>query len=260
MYLGVKRTYQLYVPRLYRGTTSVPLVFDFHGFGSNAMQQIVYGNFMPLADRDDFVIVAPDGQGAARHFNLTSEKGLQNDIAMTLALLTNIEKTFCIDARRVYSTGMSDGGAMTSVLACVASDMFAAFGPVAVEIAPPSCKAHSVAMVAFHGTADPVVPYGGGKVNCCGGASLGSTTGAMASWAAHDHCATKFTDARLGTEVSRRTWTGCDGTSAVVLYSIIGGGHTWPGSIPIASLGMTTKQVDASSTIWDFFVAHPLSS
>jgi polyhydroxybutyrate depolymerase len=257
---GVARTYQIYVPRLYVATTRVPLVFDFHGFGSNAIEQMVYGNFKPLADRNDFLIVAPDGQGANRHFNLSGEKGLQNDVAMVLALLDHIEATLCVDAARVYSTGMSDGGAMTSVLACVASNRFAAFGPVAVQLSPPSCGTHPVAMVAFHGTADAVVPYNGGKVNCCGGAVVASTPKAMAGWAAHDHCAAKFTDVRLGTEVERRTWSGCTATSNVVLYSIDGGGHTWPGSIPVARLGMTTQQIDASATIWAFFLAHPLQN
>jgi polyhydroxybutyrate depolymerase len=253
------RTYQLYVPPAYRGTVDVPLVFDFHGFGSNAGQQIVYGNFEPLADQHDFLIVAPDGQGKVRHFNLTGETGLQSDIAMVLSLLKRIESTFCVDTARVYSTGMSDGGAMTSVLACVASKTFAAFGPVAVQLAPPNCTDHPVSMIAFHGTKDPVVPYAGGKVNCCGGAILGSTPAAMATWAAHDNCGVRFADSKLGSEVSRRTWSGCRGSSAVVLYSIIGGGHTWPGAVPIPSLGMTTKQIDASSTIWDFFAAHPLT-
>ncbi|HEX4492854.1 MAG TPA: PHB depolymerase family esterase [Acidimicrobiia bacterium] len=257
---GTQRTYQLYVPSAYAGTTAVPVVFDFHGFGSNAQQQIVYGNFEPLANRHDFIVVAPDGQGAIKHFNLTGEKGKPSDIAMVLALVKHIEATFCVDTARVYSTGMSDGGAMTSILACVAPQTFAAFGPVAVQLAPPGCNNHSVAMIAFHGTKDPVVPYAGGKVNCCGGAILGSTPKAMASWAAHDHCNAAFTDTKLGTQVSRRAWKGCEGTSEVVLYSIIGGGHTWPGAIAIPRLGLTTKQIDASSTIWDFFAAHPLTS
>jgi len=113
-------------------------------------------------------------------------------------------------------------------------------------------------MVAFHGTADPIVPYGNGRVRCCGGGALGAVPTTMANWAAHDHCDTKYTDVSLGMQVQRRTWTGCDGTSSVVLYSIIGGGHTWPGSIPIAAFGMTTTQINASDTIWAFFAAHPL--
>jgi polyhydroxybutyrate depolymerase len=259
MYEGVARTYQLYVPKAYRGTTAVPLVFDFHGYGSNAVQQMVYGNFKPLADQHDFLIVAPDGQGASRHFNLTNEKGLQNDIAMVLALLDHLEATFCVDAYRVYSTGMSDGGAITSVLACLASDRFAAFGAVAVEVYFKGCGGkRAVSIVAFHGTADPVVAFNGRGGTGPNAAALGPAPAAMAGWAEHDHCDAAFVDTRLGTEVRRRTLSGCDGSSAVVFYIIDGGGHTWPGSIPIARFGLTTKQIDASDTIWAFFEAHPL--
>jgi polyhydroxybutyrate depolymerase len=44
-----------------------------------------------------------------------------------------------------------------------------------------------------------------------------------------------------------------------VLYSIIGGGHTWPGAIPLPKFGLTTTQINASATIWAFFAAHPLA-
>jgi polyhydroxybutyrate depolymerase len=257
-FLGVARTYQLYVPKLYTGTKNVPVVFNFHGFGSNAVQQMAYGNFKPEAERDDFLIVAPDGQDpASRHFNLSAEPGLQNDVQMIGALLTHIEATLCVDAQRVYSTGMSDGGATTSVLACMMSNRFAAFAAVAVILA---CGGKGpVAIMAFSGTADPVVPFNGGKVSCCGNPSVGSAPAAMASWAAHDHCTAQFHDVRLNSEVRRRTWTGCAKNATVVFYIIDGGGHTWPGSIPIASLGKTTDQIDASTTIWKFFQAHTLS-
>ena len=117
---------------------------------------------------------------------------------------------------------------------------------------------HPIAISAFSGTDDPVVPFNGGAVHCCGGAVLGSAPDAMASWATHDGCAPTFNDERIGTEVRKRTWTGCQPGGEVVFYIIDGGGHTWPGSIPVASLGKTTTQIDASATIWDFFKAHPL--
>lgn len=260
---GQTRTYQLYVPPAYDGTRAVPLVFDFHGFGSNAVQQMAYGNFKPEANRDNFLIVAPDGQGsgAGRHFNLSGENGLQNDLQMVDALLAHIESQFCVDTKRVYSTGMSDGGAMTSVLACTQSDKFAAFAPVAVIINSPACgDDHPIALLGIAGTADPVVPFNGGKVRCCGGSTVKGAPDAMAGWAAHDQCAPAYTDTRLGSEVRRRTWSGCRPKSEPVFYIVDGGGHTWPGSIPIARLGMTTKQLDASATIWDFFKQHPLVS
>jgi polyhydroxybutyrate depolymerase len=260
---GMSRTYQQYVPAAYDGTKPVPVVFNFHGYGSNAMQQIVYGDFRPEADRDDFIIIAPDGQDApgGRHFNLTGENGLQNDITMVGALLDHIEAQFCVDTQRVFSTGMSDGGAMTSVLACVASDRFAAFGPVAVVLYPQQVCGSSrhVPIAAFSGTSDPIVPFEGGAVHCCGGVSLAAPSDAMGNWATHDGCAPAPTEDRLGTEVRRQSWGGClDGTD-VVFYIIDGGGHTWPGSkFDVGRLGLTTKQIDASETIWDFFKAHPL--
>jgi polyhydroxybutyrate depolymerase len=259
---GATRTDQLYVPPAYTGTKRVPLVFDFHGYGSNAVEQMIYGNFKPQANANDFLIVAPDGQsnGGGRHFNLTGEKGLQNDIAMVSSLMSHLEATLCIDASRVYSTGMSDGGATTSVLACLLPNKFAAFAAVAVIVFCGSKTGRAVAIEAFSGTADPVVPFNGGQVSCCGHPTLPAAPASMAAWAAHDHCATKFTDVRLGSEVRRRTWSGCKPGSAAVFYIIDGGGHTWPGSIPIASLGLTTQQIKASDVIWKFFAAHKLTS
>jgi polyhydroxybutyrate depolymerase len=251
---GEPRTYQLYVPRAYTGRTNVPVVFNFHGYGSNAVQQMVYGDFKPEADRDDFLIVAPDGQDpSARHFNLGGEPGLQNDVDMAGALLTHIESTLCVDARRVYATGMSDGGAMTSVLACAMSNRFAAFAAVAVII---SCAGMPVPIMAFSGTADPIVPFNGGTVNCCGHSKIGSAPAAMADWARADRCDPTPHDVRQSSEVIRRTWSGCAGTSGPVFYIIVGGGHTWPGSIPVSRLGKTTRQLNASATIWRFFSQH----
>jgi polyhydroxybutyrate depolymerase len=258
---GQSRAYELYVPRAYDGTTDVPIVFDFHGYGSNAKEQIVYGNFMPLADRDDFLVVALDGQGegAGKHFNLGNEPGLQNDVDVTLALLDHLESTLCVDSTRVYATGMSDGGAMTSILACRASDTFAAFGPVAVIVFLPGCAPNTpISMTAFMGTDDPIVPFDGGQVRCCGGATLAPAPETLAKWADHDGCDPTFTDDLISSEVRKRVWHGCQGGSEVVFYIIEGGGHTWPGSIPVERLGKTTTQIDASATLWDFFESHHL--
>jgi polyhydroxybutyrate depolymerase len=259
---GMPRTYQLYVPKTYDGSSPVPVVFEFHGYGSNAVQQVVYGDFRPLAERDDFIIVAPDGQDRGRrHFNLSGEPGLQNDVEMVGALLDRIESQFCVDTQRVYATGMSDGGAMSSVLACAAADRFAAFAPVAVVLYPQTIcnNTRRVPFLGFSGTADPIVPFEGGAVQCCGNPVLPAPTDATSNWAVHNGCDANFTEDRLGTEVRRRTWNNCKAGSAVVFYIIDGGGHTWPGSaFSPASLGLTTKQINASETIWDFFKQHPL--
>src|SRR3954462_6917348 len=74
---GQTRTYEQYVPEKVAaaGGTAIPVVFNFHGYGSSAFQQMLYGNFQREADRDGFLVVAPQGQDAAggRHFNLTKE-------------------------------------------------------------------------------------------------------------------------------------------------------------------------------------------
>ena len=259
---GKKRTYQLYVPAAYKGTKRVPLVFNFHGFGSNAVQQMLYGDFKPQADKFNFLIVAPDGQDAkiGRHFSFGNEPGLQSDVLMVSALLGHVRATLCVDAARVYSTGMSDGGAMTSVLACTSPDKFAAFAAVAVIVYCGQPTTRKVPIAAFSGTADPVVPFNGGAVHCCGGTVLAAAPTSMAKWAAHDKCNAAFTDTRLGSEVRRRTWKGCASGTAPVFYIIDGGGHTWPGSISIPRLGLTTPQIKASAVIWKFFAAHKLAA
>jgi polyhydroxybutyrate depolymerase len=262
-YHGVVRTYELYVPRAYDGTAAVPVVFDFHGSGSDAIQQVIYSNFQPLAEAHDFLIVAPDGQGtgSARHFNLTGEPGLQNDVAFVGSLLDRIETTMCVDASRVYATGISDGGAMTSVLACQDANRFAAFGPVAVVLYITGCGGtHPIAIMSFNGTADPLVPFNG-AFHCCGAVVLAPPSTAMAGWAHAEGCAATPTDRQLGTQVTSRSWSGCRAGAAVEYYIIDSGGHTWPGSpIKLPRFGLTTDQVSATATLWAFFSQHSLAS
>ena len=260
---GVDRNYILYVPRSYSGSTAVPVVFDFHGWGSTATQQIGYGDFRSLAERDDFLIAAPSGEDAplGRHWNVTQTPGQPDDVAFTFSILDSIEKDFCVDSRRVFSAGMSDGGAMTSLLACVASNRFAAFGPVAVLFYIPACSnARSVPIAAFMGTADPVVPFDGGQVNCCDHSTVLSAPASMAGWAAHDGCAAQPHETKQSSEVTLREWTGCKPTGAVRFYIINGGGHTWPGAGDVPFLGKTTHQIRATDILWAFFQAHPLPS
>ena len=137
------------------------------------------------------------------------------------------------------------------------SNRFAAFGAVAVVVACGGTR--PVPIMGFAGTADPVVPFNGGKVNCCGGGQVAGASPSMTSWAKFDKCSATFRDDELSREVTRRTWSGCAPGSAAVFYIVNGGGHTWPGSISIATLGKTTNQIDASATIWKFFQAHPLA-
>jgi polyhydroxybutyrate depolymerase len=179
---------------------------------------------------------------------------------MVDALLDHLMATLCVDARRVYATGMSYGGVMTSALACAANDRFAAFAPVAGIISVPGCSRARVSpVVGFMGTADPTIPFAGGRVRCCGRPVLPSAPDAMAGWAAHNGCAPAFSDMRLGSEVRRRSWSHCRPGGDVMFYIVEDGGHTWPGSpIDNARLGHTTRQINADEVMWEFFDTHPL--
>jgi polyhydroxybutyrate depolymerase len=258
---GADRTYLLYVPAGYDGSEPVPAVFEFHGFGSSAAQQIVYGDFRPLADREKFLLVVPDGQGSPRHFTYRAAGTESDDIAFAGALLDQLEHELCIDQRRVFSTGMSNGGALSSVLACRASDRFAAVAPVAAFFFLPPCAEGSrpAPILAMMGVDDPVVPFAGGKVNCCGNPNIPGAEDTMASFATRSACKEPPVDERPSPSIRHRHWEGCKDANAVELYAIEGGGHTWPGSaIKVGRLGGTTDEVVATDTIWAFFSSHPL--
>ena len=258
---GAERTYLLHVPAAYDPTTPTPVVFEFHGFGSSAAQQIAYGDFRPLAERHRFLVVAPDGQGTPRHFTYRASATEADDVAFATALLDRLENELCIDRRRVFATGMSNGGALSSVLACRAPDRFAAVAPVAAFFYSPGCApdGRPAPIAALMGRDDPIVPYEGGQVRCCGGPTIPAAEDTMARFAERSACEEPPVDAQVSPSVRHRHWEGCAADNAVELYSIDGGGHTWPGApARTGRLGATTDELVATDTIWAFFTAHPL--
>ena len=181
---------------------------------------------------------------------------------MVQSLLAHLGATLCVDAARVYATGMSDGGAMTSVLACTAPNRFAAFAPVAVVI---FCGQTGKRPIADRRRSrEPPTRWSrstAARSHCCGHPVLALEAGddgevgrvRQVREEVHRH------PARIS-EVVRRRWKGCAPGGVVDFYIIEGGGHTWPGSIPIPGLGLTTQQIKASAVIWKFFAAHKLAS
>lgn len=253
---GFDREYLVYAPKTYTGTKKVPVVLEFHGFGSSAQQQLLYGNFGPQSEREGFLVVAPQGQGQPRHFTLLGPSGSeQDDVVFVADLLDHITTTLCVDAARIYSTGMSNGGAMTAVLACRLSDRIAAFASVAAVVwGPPCAAARTLPIIAFHGKQDTVVPFDGGRVSCCGNPTIAGAPATMANWARHNGCAPDPVEEVVKGQASVRRWTGCKPGGVVELYVLADGGHTWPGTTLGGNiLGGVSKDVDASEEIWTFF-------
>ena len=266
---GTDREYRLSVPDGYDPSKPAPLLFDFHGLGSNMEEQALYTELDEQGGARGYVVITPNGQGdLLRHWSLLPSAAANPDVAFTQAMLRTTNRTLCIDQQRVFSTGISNGAMFSTVLACALPGRLAAIAPVAGINATEVCAAGTprVSVLAFHGTADPVVPYQGGAF--FSGAPIGRVLGvpeakpvddAATAWAAFDGCGTPPAQAFVADDVQRVVWPDCPPNGAVQLYRVVGGGHTWPGSTPVRAdrLGPTTSSIDATDLILDFFASHP---
>jgi polyhydroxybutyrate depolymerase len=180
---------------------------------------------------------------------------------MVEQLLDELTANLCIDTRRVYLTGLSNGALFSAHLACRLGDRIAAVAVVAFTFTPASCDHRgSIPLLSFHGTADPLVPYYGGPLPDEIGIedfSVPPVEDEVALWANWNGCSPLPLDSQVDSEVRKRTYRECTGVADVVLYTIEGGGHNWPGSDPDQYLGYTTQQIDATDLILDFFEQHP---
>jgi len=263
---GQERAYLLYVPASYDPTAPTPLVISLHGAMSwPAMQRDLTG-WNRLADREGLIVVYPSGTGTGVktwYMKGSADPAHMPDVMYISALIDTLEATYHIDPKRIYLNGMSNGGGMAFVLSCTLSDRIAAIGVVsAAQSLPWSWCPDSTAvpMIAFHGTADPIVPYAGGKV-AIAPQPFPSVSAWVSSWAARNRCDPEAVDSAVATGVTRTEYRGCAHDATVALYTIQGGGHQWPGGKPLPKwlVGSWSAGVDATNRMWAFFREHPLS-
>jgi polyhydroxybutyrate depolymerase len=259
---GVQRQFDLQVPPDHDGETPIPLVLAFHGWTLSSQIQAQMSDMSAVANERGFVVAYPQGIGDGS-WNVGSccgdaFEGQVDDVGFALALVENIGDEMCIDTNRVYSTGFSNGGMMSHLLGCVASDVFAAIGPVAGVIMIPDAECNPsrpVPVMHLHGTADSSVAYGGN-----GMVPHISVPGSTDGWVARNGCDPDPTVVFQEDDVTCERWGGCGGDGAeVVLCSIAGMGHCWPGDPQCLGLMETPSvTVQASEVIADFFEAHPM--
>lgn len=247
----------LHVPPAYDGSRALPLVVNLHGAGSNAAQQIFYSGFNKKADAAGFVTITPDALGTPQAWNFIPLSSGADDVGFIRAAIDRTERDLCIDAARVYATGISSGAAMAVRLACSLQDRIAAIGIVAALWYPPDCPtAKAMPVLEFHGTDDPVVPFKGGKV-ATSTIPVPAVEDSAAAWAKADGCNPAPATARPAAHVRTLAYSECRNFAAVVLYIVEGGGHTWPGaSVDVNALGATSHEISATDEIWSFFAAH----
>jgi polyhydroxybutyrate depolymerase len=262
------RTYLLHLPPVYDGKRLLPLVIVLHGGGGNAPGAVRMTGFSEKADKEGFVVVYPNGSGRLKTRLLTWNSGNccgyamdQNvdDVGFIRALIDELVTLRAIDPKRVYVTGMSNGGMMTYRLGCELSDKIAAIAPVAGALNVENCQpANPVSVIIFHGTADEHVLYKGGepiqKVDRHYRVDK-SVAYAVSFWVKHDGCSETPQRSEKGS-IQAEIYGGKDGVE-VVLYTVNGGGHAWPGGQAYLLGTEPTREISATDLMWEFFVRHP---
>ena len=260
---GLTRSYILYVPASYTPGTPAPLVLNFHGYTSNAFEQMFYGDFRTIADTAGFLLVHPLGTldpTGTTYWN-SGWGGTVDDIGFTGALIDSIAEAYSVNLDRVYSTGMSNGGFMSYTLACSLSDRIAAIASVTGTMNANqslTCDAqHPMPVLEIHGTADETVPYDGNAL-------MEAIPNVISYWVDFNNCSAtpQITDVPNvnvmdGCTAVHSIYSGGDNGVDVELYQIIDGGHTWPGSI--FTVGVTNNDFSASKKIWEFFMQYDIN-
>jgi polyhydroxybutyrate depolymerase len=259
---GEERRYLLHVPPGYDRSRPTPLVISLHGAGGWPAQQMNTSRWNELADEQGFIVVYPAGSGLPMIWHVERGEGVTREVRFISDLIDKLEAAYNIDAARIYANGLSNGGGMSFALSCALPDRIAAVGMVgAAHTLPWSwCDSPSpVPMIAFHGTADRMAPYHGGRSPVAPDPFPGIPEW-TANWARRNRCDPVPIDAAVAADVVRREYSGCADHSAVVLFTVSGLGHQWPGGKPMPSwmVGPASDAVDATSRMWAFFLEHPL--
>lgn len=245
------RHYRLHIPPSYQPGQPIPLVINLPGLNSNAAQQEHVSQMSVKADQAGFIVAYPEGLGQPQTWHIGPRAEGAADSQFIADLVGHLQDQLSLDPARIYATGISNGAQMTNHLGCIMADVFAAIAPVSGGY-PPLDDCHPtrpVPVVAFHGTADKLLPYEGQ------GRMLMPVRDWAAAWAARNGCEATPTVTFQQGEVTGETWSHCQASADVVFYTIQNRGHSWPGSDMPPDI--TTHDINATDVIWDFFVAHP---
>ena len=271
---GRTRSYRLHVPPQYDPEKPTPVVLVFHGAATNAHFIAHFSGMDRKADEAGFVAVYPNGTGFANTLLTWNSGGLihreaderPDDVRFVDRLLDDLATVVKIDPKRIYATGHSNGAMMCYRLAVELSDRIAAIAPVGGTMGvdlPDSQRPMPV--IHFHGTLDKLVPWNGPNGGTPEFLSFKSVEDTVCIWAEANGCPEEPAiedmpdKADDGTTVVRKKYGSGKEDTEVILYTIQGGGHTWPGEkSPVAFLGKSTFDISANDLIWEFFQEHPM--
>jgi polyhydroxybutyrate depolymerase len=274
-YGNLDRSYLLHLPNPLPATAP-PVVVVLHGGGGNAANIARMSGFDAEADQHGFIVVYPNGSDESRPFmNLFGKSFLtwnaggccgyardhnMDDVGFIRAVVTAVIKDNAADPKRIYATGISNGGMMAYRLACEASDVFAAVAPVSAIQDVQGCKpAHAVSVFHIHGEKDENVPIGGGvgkkALDKEGKQGRPPVQDSIDFWVKRDGCSVTVRSQEPGVDMVN--YGGCEEGTEVQYFKIQDGGHSWPGGKRISVLSDSpSKALDATDTIWYFFSLH----
>jgi polyhydroxybutyrate depolymerase len=239
-----QRAYRLFVPPGYDGHRRLPLVLDLHGSGGTSADQASNSGFEMLSASEGFIVATLDAEGG--RWNVPVQDNRADDVAYVRDVIAHVAGRVCTDEMRVYATGFSGGGRMTSLLGCQLGSRIAAIAPVSGLRFPGPCNGRPVPVLTFHGLADPQNPYDGHAAGR-GAEWLESVPDALASWARHDSCKGDVVLDDPAGPLSTMRYDGCGDGTEVRMIRIDGLGHRW-----------TRKEVDTTAVMWQFFKSHRL--
>lgn len=251
---GTTRYYRLFIPDSISDTNNLPLVFNLHGLGSNAVQQEVYSQLNEVADTAGFMVCYPEGIDNAWNSGFLAD-GV-DDSGFIGAVIDKLHEEHKINLNKVYSCGMSNGGYQSYYMACELPGRFAAVASVTGSMLNSvlnNCDPQKpMPVMQIHGTEDPTVAYNGSAL----GASIEDVVN---FWVENNECSivgdTIFVEDIDTTDhctAIRIEYLNGLNNSEVIFYKIEGGGHTWPDA-SIDIIGVTNKDFNASAAIWEFF-------
>ena len=260
---GGTRSYLLHIPRNLDPSRPAPVILAFHGGGTNGKTMVKFSGLSEMANRSGFLVAYPNGSGRNPNFltfnvgNCCGHALRENvdDVGFARAVLDDLDRVANVDGKRIFATGISNGGMMAYRLASEMSDRIAAIASVAGPMGTEACQAtRPVSVLHFHGTADEFAPYNGGRgPKSFSQADFHSVEFSIRAWIEANACPTAGSETRLpaknhdGTSVTKMTWGPGAADSQVVLYTIHGGGHTWPGRLPPTKfLGLSTTEICAN--------------
>jgi polyhydroxybutyrate depolymerase len=268
---GVARNFIVYLPSGYNNSGKMPLIFAIHGGSGTPEGMINIANFKTIADRDKVVLVYPEG--VQKNWNdgrptAPNQLGI-NDVGFFNQMCDYMINNYSVDGKKIYATGISNGGFMSSRLGCELSNRIAAIAVNAATIEAttiaPYCKPNRpVPALYIHGTTDPLVPFLGGQITAGGtaGGTILSHFQVIEKWVALNGCNSTPTITDLpdiandGTTIKQRVYSGGTNGSEVVSYVITNGGHTWPQGYQYLNeviIGKTSQDMNACEVIWTFF-------